>query len=244
MPADLSGHGVLAAGDPDLVERVRIGAHARGAGEALRTLPFDPPEPYAPHDDEKMAAMLPDPELWAALDDGPRLTRILQDFYAEVFEDERLRPFFLRVTRQRLVEKQYAFLAEVLTGRRSYFGERPFNAHHWMIISDDLFDHREEMFFRHARNHGVPEPLIRRWRAIDEAFRREIVKDHVRGQWLDGEEYLRESFVDETAPMDLVCDRCGGEVREGTPVRTHQRTGELYCAACAGLSAREGEETA
>ena len=40
----------------------------------------------------------PDPEMWAALDQGEKLTQILTDFYTRVFADPRLSPFFEGVT--------------------------------------------------------------------------------------------------------------------------------------------------
>jgi len=46
---------------------------------------------------------------------------------------------------------------------------------------------------------------------------------------------FREHYLDETAPIDMICDECFGEIRQGEAVRMHQRTGELYCAGCAGI---------
>jgi hypothetical protein len=126
-----------------------------------------------------------------------------------VYADERLSPFFHGLPRDQIVAKQYAFLADLFSGERHYFGMNPFNAHHWMVISDDLFDHREALFEQTLRDHGLPEPMIRRWEALHERFRTEIVKPVARGRVMRGEEQpLRLHEVDHL-DIDTVCDDCG-----------------------------------
>ena len=233
---DLSRHTLFLCGAADAVEAARIAALRQGAQfENINADPFDSAVPYTPRDAEKIAAIEPDDEMWEGLENGALLSRILTDFYGQVFENPRLAPFFRKVTKQRLIEKQYAFLADLFTGSRMYFGERPFNAHHWMIISDELFEYREALFFAVVRKHGVSELLIPRWKALHETFRREIVKTQMRGQWFEGEEVVREGYSDEPAMIDLLCDECEREIRAGEIVRMHVRTGELYCADCAGI---------
>lgn len=240
---DMAEAEVFLCGAPEMVEAARIEALRRGAAlERVHADPFDPPAPYAPRDAEKIAGVAPDPDLWAALDEGRMLSEILDAFYTEALQDPRLAPFFHKVTKQRLVEKQYAFLRDLMTGRSDYFGERPFNVHHWMIISDEIFDYREALFFGVVRARGLPAPMIARWQALHELFRREIVKAAPRGQWIDGQEIHRGGHQEEIAPMDMVCDGCAEEILTGEKIRTHQRTGELWCARCAGLAA--GEEAA
>ena len=70
--------------------------------------------------------------------------------------------FFVGVTQQRLREKQYSFLRSLMLGTRDYLGQRPKNAHHWMVISDDLFDYRLELMASCMRAHGIGEALIQR----------------------------------------------------------------------------------
>lgn len=234
---DLSGHILFLAGSPDMVEECRIKAMRQGVKlENLNSDPFDSPVPYKPNDSKKIAGLDPDPEIWEALKDGALLTEILDDFYTGIFENPRTAPFFHKVTKSRLIEKQYAFLADLFTGQRKYFGEMPFNSHHWMIISDELFDYRENMFFEVVRQHGFPEHLIPRWAAVHETFRREIVKSSMRGQWFNGEEVVKEQYVEEVLEIDTLCDGCTEEVKTGDTVLHHQRTGEIFCSKCANSS--------
>jgi len=152
-------------------------------------------------------------------------------------KDPRLAPFFHNVTVERAISKQFAFLSDLLSGERHYFGLQPFNAHHWMIISDELFDYREAIFDGCVQRQGVPEHLHRRWRALHEQFRREIVKSAARGILMDGVERVHHGFSLEVIEVATVCDGCFSEMVEGSRGRMHPRTGQLYCGACAARPA-------
>jgi len=109
--------------------------------------------------------------MWAALDDGRLLRPILEDFYSRVYADPLLLPFFHGITKQRSVEKVHSFLQQVFTGNKTYFGDRPRNAHHWMVISNELFDYREGLMADCLGRHGLPEHLIARWRKMEGHYR-------------------------------------------------------------------------
>jgi hypothetical protein len=141
-------------------------------------------------------------------------------------------PFFQKVTKQRAIEKQYAFLRDVFAGTKSYFGLRPFNAHHWMVISDELFDYRERLMESCMRRRGLSEEMIRRWSAMQELFRREIVKPVARGLIIDGVERHLDGYSEEAIEVGTVCDGCGDEMAPGSTGRMHVRTGHLFCSAC------------
>lgn len=105
-----------------------------------------------------------------------------------------------------------------------------------MVISDELFDYREAMIDAAIRRYGLAEPLHRRWSAIHELFRREIVKTHRRGLILDGREQLdaiEQRYRDEVLGLDSVCDACFTEILAGTSVRHQLLTGRVTCQACA-----------
>ena len=76
---------------------------------------------------------------------------------------------------------------EILTGEPVYFGERPRNAHHWMVISDELFDYREDLLAEVERRHGMSERSIAQWRALNEAFRKQIVKSQTEAEENSGD---------------------------------------------------------
>jgi truncated hemoglobin YjbI len=180
----------------------------------------------------RLSDLKPDPEMWAALDGGERLTAILQDFYERAYVDPRLSPFFEGVTRQRAIEKQYSFLRQIFTGEDVYFGDRPSNAHHWMVISEDLFDHREALMESCLRRHGLPEHLVARWGAVEEVFRKVIVKAAPRPRKIHGIELPVDGYGTVELAIGSLCDGCEGAMESGSRARYHLRTGRTYCGAC------------
>lgn len=174
----------------------------------------------------------PDPEMWTALEEGVLLNRILDDFYSRVYEDERLAPFFHGVTKQRAIEKQVLFLRQLFTGEKVYFGDRPRNAHHWMVISDELFDYREELMADTLRRHGLPEHLVQRWREVEERFRGDIVKDEPRKRKMGDVELPVDGYGETILEIGSICDGCAEEVDAGVSVRYHLRLGTIFCPSC------------
>ncbi|MCL7714348.1 2Fe-2S iron-sulfur cluster-binding protein [Stenotrophomonas mori] len=237
----LADTSLFLCGRPAMVEDARCLAVAGGVPRAhIHADPFDPAGPARPRDAEKIAAIPPDPELWAALACGPGLRHALERFYDRVYEDERLSPFFTRVPKERIVSKQYSFLSDLFSGKRDFFGLKPYNAHHWMVISDELFDHHETLLAAALRDHGLAEHLIHRIGGLLERFRAEIVKPVARGMVIDGRQLPLQVDEVETLDLDGVCDGCGGEIPAGRPVRYQHRLGTLHCAGCAGLPAVTG----
>jgi len=174
----------------------------------------------------------PDMQIWDALDDGKKLNKILDDFYTIVYDDPKLSPFFDKITKQRSIEKVYLFLRQIFTGEKVYFGDRPRNAHHWMVISDELFDYRENIMETCLRNNGLPEYLIKRWRSIEEAFRPDIVKDKPWNKVVNGVELPLEGYEELELDSGSLCDSCNKAIEVGTRVRYHLRLGSIYCPDC------------
>ena len=166
-------------------------------------------------------------------------TRSCIAFYDRVFADPRLAPFFHRVTKDRAIQKQYSFLADLFSGTRNFFGLRPFNAHHWMVISDELFDYREALMDEILVEVGLAEPFRRRWASLHELFRREIVKSSPRGLIVDGVE--QELKPPEEIPIDCsaVCDGCFTEMPAGSTGYFHAQGGEIFCARCSATPAHQ-----
>lgn len=176
--------------------------------------------------------LAPNPQMWAALEEGKLLNVILEDFYTRVFADDRLAPFFKDSSIQRAKEKQFLFLRGIFTGEKCYFGERPRNAHHWMVISDELFDYREKLMEDTLRKYSLDEELIQQWIAVDEVYRKQIVKSEPLAKKIGGIEIPAEGFAVETLTVASLCDECGSEIEAGTEITYHVRTGRVYCPNC------------
>lgn len=248
---DLTGWRVFLAGLPAMVTAATALARQHGAAEAdVVTDPFEmrdlrsvarrdqrPAEAAARPPAEEIRQPPPDPEIWAALDDGRLLRPILEDLYARIFADPLLSPFFHGITRQRSVEKVHSFLQQVFTGNKTYFGDRPRNAHHWMVISNELFDYREDLLVDCLRRHGLPDHMIARWRKMEEVFRPDIVKSAPWKRVMNGVELPLDGFGTLTLEVGSVCDGCGGEIAVGETVRYHLRLGSTYCPGCSSSHA-------
>ncbi len=181
---------------------------------------------------ERKGDLAPNPEMWAALNDGQLLNEILDDFYEQVFTDEKLAHFFKDSTQQRAKEKQYLFLKGIFTGEKCYFGERPRNAHHWMVISNELFDYREKLIEETLRKHHLAEPLIKQWIAVDEIYRKQIVKTEAFGKKVGGIEIPAEGYDVDTLTVGSMCDGCEAELAAGSSITYHVRTGKVFCKNC------------
>jgi truncated hemoglobin YjbI len=180
----------------------------------------------------RLGDLEPDREMWEALRGGDGLTEILEDFYTRVYADPRLAPFFEGATKARAIEKQYQFLRQIYTGEPVYFGDRPRNAHHWMVISDELFDYREELMATCLRRYGLGEHLVARWRAVEEIFRKQIVKSAPRGKRVGGVELPFDGHDSVELGVGTLCDGCGAAMEQGTTAQYHVRTGRTYCDSC------------
>lgn len=254
---DLGNWRVFVAGHPNMVAEVERLALASGVSPtAIHTDPYDlrsQPETVRPaatrsppaqrrssrapiaegsSGKERRALGEPDPELWEALGRGPLMREILSDFYTRVFVDPILAPYFRGITKERLIGQVYSFMRDVLAGEKHYFGMRPRTAHHWMVISDEVFDHREAMMEACLRRHGLAEHLVQRWRRFEESFRSDIVKSTAWKLVVDGVEMPLDGFGEEELLAGAMCDGCQRAIEVGERVRYHLRLGLTYCAEC------------
>lgn len=230
---DLAAWQVYLAGLPAMVAAATALVREHGANPAdIVTDPFEMrdlrvtariehhiPE-RAARPERETTAPAPDPELWAALDEGRLLRVILDDFYTRVFADPLLAPYFHGATKQRAMEKVYSFLHQIFTGKKVFFGDRPTNSHHWMVISNEIFDYREDLFMDCLRRHGLPGHLIKRWREMEERYRPDIVKSAPWKRVSHGVEMPLDGFGEVVMDVGSVCDSCGGEILSATPCVT------------------------
>lgn len=225
---------VFLCGAPAMVRAGRLAAVAAGAQpEAVRCDPFVTAELDPKVTEEPNRYPPADPELWAALGEGKLLRQVLTAFYTQVYADPLLRPYFEHTTIDRSIGKQYSFLAKVLGGEDQYFGDRPRNAHHWMVISDAIFDHRAALMLRTLREHGVPEAMVRRFAALEESYRRYVVKEEPWPRIMNGATYPLEGYEELEMDVGTLCDACERAVEPGEVVRVHVRLGRTYCRDCA-----------
>lgn len=230
---DLSDALVYLCGAPAMIEGARVAAIGAGAEvDAIYADPFVTADIDPEVTEEPVRYPPADPEMWQAFDCGPKLRAVLEDFYRQVYDDPRLRVYFGHTHIQRSIGKQYEFLARVFTGTTTYFGDRPRNAHHWMVISDELFDHRAALMQRTLRAHGLPEKFVRRFAAMEEGYRRFIVKSRAWPRIMRGITYPLEGYETLTMTVGTLCDACQGAIEVGEEAQVHVRLGTTFCATC------------
>ncbi len=192
----------------------------------------DPGDPAAWQGKTRGGRLAPDPELLEALGGRSGLRRILEDFYRRVYADDRLAPFFEGVQISWAIDKQFNFMHSTFTGARNYLGNHPRNAHHWMVISDELFDYREDVMRDCLLSHGVAPEMARRIRDLDEIFRRAIVKDRPNARRVAGVEVPFEGYESTKLTVGTLCDGCAAAIDAGQVAVYHVRTGKTFCADC------------
>ncbi|NOT15009.1 MAG: 2Fe-2S iron-sulfur cluster binding domain-containing protein [Methylotenera sp.] len=191
----------------------------------LNTQAFDP---------EKAKYPPPDPELWTALQEGELLSVILNDFYGRVYQDALLAPYFHGTTMQRSIEKVFSFMRQVCTGERTYFGERPKNAHHWMVISEEIYNHREALMIACHRRAGLSEAMSQRWMEIERYYRQDIVKSEPWARAFGSTSLPLEGFGEMIIDAGSICDGCQRVIEAGEHIKYHLRLGTVYCEQCNG----------
>ena len=180
----------------------------------------------------RKGALRADAKFWSALGEGEILKTVLADFYDRVFEDDRLSPFFDGVAKEYVAQKQYGFLRAILTGKDCYFGANPRNAHHWMIIDDELFDYRETLLEECLRRHGVAANWIVRIREIDEVFRKQIVKQEPHALRIGGVTVPLDGLGRIEVSIAFICDGCAAPLEIGDEALYSVKTSATYCIAC------------
>ncbi len=182
----------------------------------------------------------PHPALWAVLGDGKLLRKILEAFYAKVYADRRLASYFSNTTIEWAVDHQYAFMGQIFSGEKMFFGDRPRNAHHWMVIDNDLFDYREAIMMQTLAEHGLTKAQRDEWRSVEEAFRSHIVKDAPWPKKRGGVALPLKGFESIELSSGGMCDECQSELPVGARADYHVRSGHLYCGNCIeGARARD-----
>ncbi len=159
----------------------------------------------------------PDPEWYRAIGGDQTVRRALEIFYERVFSDPVLAPFFATVDKPTIIAKQVGFMKRCFTGEKNaYIGQRPRNAHHHLVISEGQFDHRERLMREALAEVGLRSEQIERWIAVEEVFRRQIVKERPVPLFYNGfATYWADEAKEERLTCAATCDRCGGEVLPG-----------------------------
>jgi len=106
--------------------------------------------------------------------DGMRV--ILEDFYERLLRDVMVGFFFQGRDQRLLVERQLQFTARALGAPIVYQGQSIPKAHAGLPILAGHFDRRHQILKETLEAHQVPDAFRTRWLALDQSFRRAVIK--------------------------------------------------------------------
>jgi hemoglobin len=129
------------------------------------------------------------------------LKDVVKTFYEKIYSHEWIGKYFAEIPQEQIEAQQVDFMVGALGGPKNYAGQLPTTAHNAMMITEQLFDLREELLLESLEEHKASRELIERWLKIDEAFRHKIVKKKI-SECVKN--YATEEILDFPNPMKKV----------------------------------------
>ena len=104
------------------------------------------------------------------------LQRVHKVFYDKVYEHPWLGQYFTGTEQQILEDQQTDFMISIMGGPKLYMGRAPKYAHQHMVITEELFELRQQLLSDSIRECNVSDDLREEWLGTDNALRRALVK--------------------------------------------------------------------
>ena len=108
---------------------------------------------------------------------GQTLRAVVEDFYDRVFADIMIGFLFHGKDRQRLIDKEWEFAAQLLGGPVKYSGRPIRQAHAKSPILGGHFERRLQILKEVLADHGVAEAVCDRWIEHTLALRSQVTGD-------------------------------------------------------------------
>lgn len=105
------------------------------------------------------------------------ITKVNDVFYDGVYEDPWLKLIFGGVDIDHIKSQQTDFMLGALGGFNRYLGRSPKDAHPHIFIQQDMWDLRTHYLIKAFDETKTPEWIQEKWLAIDEAFKKKILKN-------------------------------------------------------------------
>jgi truncated hemoglobin YjbI len=106
----------------------------------------------------------------------PVLDKVHKIFYAKVYDEPSLAPFFEGVDRDVIASQQTDFTASQMGGDIMFSGKTPLSCHQHMFITQAHFDLRNNLLREALQEFGISDELAERWLKLGEVFANKIVK--------------------------------------------------------------------
>jgi truncated hemoglobin YjbI len=104
------------------------------------------------------------------------LERISKVFYDKIYDHPWLKLYFEKLPQEYIESQQCDFMEQVLGGNNQYAGKTPPKAHRHILVSEELFELRQELLKESFRELHVHPELGRKWLQLDQTFKPQIVK--------------------------------------------------------------------
>ena len=105
------------------------------------------------------------------------LRKINKIFYNKMYAHPWIGQFFKDISQEQIESQQVDFMTQALGGPSVYSGRFVIEAHIHMMISEELFELREELLQEAFHEAGASPALMDKWNHIDAAFKKPIVKN-------------------------------------------------------------------
>jgi len=123
-----------------------------------------------------MSKIMTKEEKFEAMGGRESLININKVFYDKIYQHPWLRQYFKAVPQPHIEIQQVDFMQKVLGGDNIYVGKSPSTVHNHMYISNELFEVRKQLLCEAFAETDAHPELVEKWLALDESFRRHIVK--------------------------------------------------------------------
>ncbi len=108
---------------------------------------------------------------------GDALRAVIEDFYERVFADIMIGFLFIGKDKQRLIDKEWEFTAQLLDGEVKYTGKPMREAHAKSPILGGHFERRLQILKNVMADHDVPAPVRERWIEHTLSLRAQVTAD-------------------------------------------------------------------
>lgn len=109
----------------------------------------------------------------------PYLQRVVKTFYDKVYLHPWLKLYFKNTPQEHIERQQVDFMIGALGGERVYSGRNPKDAHPHIMITEEVFELRNQLLIEALKEEKASEELVERWLQIESAFKNSIIKQNL-----------------------------------------------------------------
>jgi len=120
-----------------------------------------------------------DPSLFDRLGGFEMMQKVHKIFYDRLFAHPWLKQFFVEHPQEIFETQQTNFMAGLMGGPKIYAGKTPKMAHQNILITEELFDTRNDILSDAIKAAGVADDVREEWLAVDKTLKRALVKSSI-----------------------------------------------------------------